>query len=365
MNEISVHLAERSYSVLIKPGCLSEIGHMVSSRAHGNQVAIITDQTVAALFGDCVMQSFQREGLRATLHVVPDGEHSKSLDQAAELYSALITSNLRRDGLVIALGGGVVGDLAGFVASTYLRGVRFVQVPTTLLAQVDSSVGGKVGINHPLGKNLIGCFHQPSLICIDVLALRTLNRRDTWAGLGEVVKYGLICDDNIFSSLEAHLEKLAEGSNVDSLSAMVSLCCRAKAGIVEQDEKEKGLRRILNFGHTMGHALEVATGFSRYRHGEAIVYGMRWASWLSSKQGVFPETEFCRTDRLLKKFPVPPLPDDLSGEQLLSFFSTDKKQTAKGLALILLEKIGKACIIDGDIRLALVDEWLDEVRREK
>jgi 3-dehydroquinate synthase len=246
---------------------------------------------------------------------------------------------------VVALGGGVIGDLAGFVAATVLRGVPLLQIPTTLLAQVDSSVGGKVGINHPLGKNLIGSFHQPRLVLIDPLVLDTLPMSERWSGASEVVKYALIRDPFFYNLLEKGLEQLIALENMEAVAGMIATCCQIKAEIVERDEKEGGLRRILNFGHTLAHALEAAAGYETFRHGEAVCYGMAWAIQVSKERGLLREEKFRRMDALLKRFPLPPIPETTTAEDLFIRIGLDKKQTAEGLYLVLLEDIGKAKII--------------------
>jgi 3-dehydroquinate synthase len=348
MREVPVRLAERSYSIPIEPGLLEKTGSLIREKNFGSQVAVISDKTVSGLYSKPLIESLRAEGIDVALFTVPDGENSKSLQQTEKLYADLIKFGLKRDGLIIALGGGVVGDLAGFVAATYLRGVGFIQVPTTLLSQVDSSVGGKVGVNHPRGKNLIGSFYQPKLVVIDPLLLDTLPLRDRWAGAAEVIKYALIRDSAFFNLLEKELENLIALENIELVSDVLATCCRIKADVVEKDEKESDLRRILNFGHTIGHALEAASGYDYFRHGEAIAYGMAWAVQFSRDNGFLDKSQFERTDALLRRFPLPPIPESISVEVLKEYVGSDKKRTAAGLNLVLLKDIGKAFIIQTD-----------------
>ena len=274
MKIVGLELGERSYPILIQNNILFHIPLHLKGHAPTEQTIIISDQSVSKLYGQTVIDALKAAGIQTDLFIVPDGEDSKSWKTMGNLLTRCIQAGLKRDGLIIALGGGVIGDLAGFVAATYLRGVNFVQIPTSLLAQVDSSVGGKVGINHPLGKNLIGNFYQPKLVLIDPMTLATLDKREMWAGMGEVVKYGLIWNEPFFKQIETSLNTLVHLKDTDAVADMLAFCCRAKANVVEQDEKEGGLRRILNFGHTVGHALEAATDYHYFKHGEAVVHGI-------------------------------------------------------------------------------------------
>ncbi len=358
MKIVGLDLGERSYPILIQNQILRKIPLHLKGHAPSSRVIVISDETVSGLYGQTVIDILQSENIQADLFTVPDGEDSKSWETMGALLTRCIQAGLKRDGLIIALGGGVIGDLAGFVASTYLRGVQFVQIPTSLLAQVDSSVGGKVGINHPLGKNLIGNFYQPKMVLIDPSTLSTLDRREMWAGMGEVIKYGLIWSDAFFSKIERDLPLLSDLKDMDAVGEMLAFCCRAKADVVEQDEKEGGLRRILNFGHTVGHALEAVTDYHTYKHGEAVVYGMRWAAWVSWQLKLISQSDFNRIEALLLKFPVPPLPPNLTAENLADKTKIDKKQTGKGLHLVLLESIGKTRIEQVNDISGWIAEWL-------
>ncbi|MBN1781294.1 3-dehydroquinate synthase [bacterium] len=359
MKIVSLDLGERSYPILIQPDILWKAAIHLKGHAPAGHAVLISDATVSGLYADQLREALIAAELQVDLFTVPDGEDSKSWTVMGELLSRCIEAGLKRDGLIIALGGGVIGDLAGFVAATYLRGVRFVQVPTSLLAQVDSSVGGKVGINHALGKNLIGNFYQPRLVLIDPLTLRTLDKREMWAGMGEVIKYGLIWSSDFFSQIEENLVPLAELDDMEAVAEMLAFCCRAKADVVERDEKEGGLRRILNFGHTLGHALEAVTGYHYFKHGEAVVHGMDWAAWVSWQEGFIPEASYRRIQALLNKFPIPGLPDPLSATDLTGKIKIDKKQTGRGLHLVLLEEIGKTRIIQVHDIEPWIAGWLE------
>ena len=363
MHEVKVKLGPQSYPITIEPNCLLKIGFYLNKYFQGTQVAVLSDQTVSQLYANQIIHSLKEANFESTLMVIPNGEASKSIEQTEKLYTRLLESNFRRDSLILALGGGVIGDLAGFVAATFLRGIPFIQVPTTLLAQVDSSVGGKVGINHSLGKNLIGSFYQPKFVLIDPNVLQTLDKREIWAGLGEVIKYGLIWDENFYNLIEKNPSDIAGLNNSELLSHVIEFCCRIKAEVVKRDEKETSLRRILNFGHTLGHSLEANTDYSYFKHGEAIVYGMHWAAWVSLQKGFIQESEFLRITGLLKQFPVPELPQNITANDLIEKIKIDKKQSVKGLHLVLLEKIGKAKIEQSSDVTETIKGWLSHVRQ--
>ena len=338
MTDLTVSLGSRSYPIIIQSGILSELGGRLDEMGISDSI-IISDRTVTALYGKTVRHSLKRSNRPAPLITVEDGEGSKSLATLSLLFDRLLSRPVRRDTAVIALGGGVVGDLAGFAAATVLRGIPFIQVPTTLLAQGDSSVGGKTGINHAQGKNLIGRFYQPDLVWIDPAVLSTLDIRDRWAGLGEVVKYGLIADESLFSLLEENLESMARLEDMSQISDLIARCCRIKADIVSRDEKESGLRRILNFGHTLGHALEKICDYGTLRHGEAVVYGMKWAVRVSEALDLIGRHEMDRIHSLLNRFPLPSLPE-LKSNDIITAIASDKKQISQGLNLVLLDGIG-------------------------
>ena len=348
MKIIPVELGRRSYAIYLNNGLFSELGRLYREHELGEQVAVITDRTVQKLYGAQALQSLKAAGLRAQIIPVPAGESSKSLAWADRLYERLIRTGVDRQATIIALGGGVVGDLAGFVAASYLRGIAFVQLPTTLVGQVDSAIGGKTGLNHRLGKNLIGAYHQPRFVLIDPELLSSLPLGEWRSGWAEVLKYALIQDAEFFAQLEALSpgpdKVLAEvlSENAELLRGIIARCCRIKAQIVSEDEREAGRRELLNFGHTIGHALEAVTGYRRFRHGEAVAWGMLAAAWLSREQGLLAQEPWGRIERLLSSFE---LPRDLSGcedEALLAAMRRDKKSRAGQIRLVLLSDIGRA-----------------------
>lgn len=347
MKKVKVNLGDRSYPIYIETGGLSTIGEKSLQHGLGKKFSVITDETVADLYAEPVVSNLKKNGFDVYLFQVPPGEESKSLRKADFLYEKLIRARLDRKSTVIALGGGVIGDLAGFIAATFLRGIPFVQIPTTLLAQTDSSVGGKVAVNHRLGKNLIGAFYQPRFVLIDPSVLETLAQRELWAGMGEVIKYGLIRDKKLFQLLETNLDRLINPLDLQLMETIIGNCCRIKAEVVEQDEREGGLRKILNFGHTIGHALEAATDYSYFRHGEAVIWGMRAMSWLSYKEKFLAKKEFYKIENMLKEIPIPELLPTITPEEVLAKIYLDKKITDAQLCVILLSEIGKVVIREG------------------
>jgi 3-dehydroquinate synthase len=340
---VRVELGPRAYDVLIGRGLLNHVGDLMSQRGMQRIAALITDKNInliiksrtwAGLYGD------NWDFLTRDFRAIDSGEQSKSLEQAAKLLSDLAKMRLPRSGTVVALGGGVIGDLAGFVAATYLRGIAFVQVPTTLLAMVDSSVGGKTGVNLPEGKNLVGAFHQPKLVVADLDTLRTLPKEQFAAGMAEVIKYGAIKDKTLF-------DRVARGVKPDAadLDEIVEKCVTIKARIVENDEFEtKGERALLNFGHTIGHAIEKATGYNTYLHGEAISLGMRAAAWLSVGQAGLPEADARRIEAALTANALPTvLKPEVGRAVILAAIGNDKKVAADGRnRWVLLKKLGEA-----------------------
>lgn len=355
MPEIQVHLGEAGYPIRIEPGCLSALGPFVRDRLQPTRVMVITDDHVAALYEGTALESLARAGVTAQAVRVRPGEASKSLETAGALYTALLSAGIDRQSAIVALGGGVVGDLAGFVAATVLRGIALVQVPTTLLAQVDSAVGGKTGLNHPLGKNLIGAFHQPRGVLIDPRTLATLPRGEFVAGLAEVVKTALIRDAALFAWLEAHTDAV---SRLDpaALTHVVTRCCRIKADVVQEDPRETtGLRAILNYGHTVGHALEQVSGFGRYRHGEAVAVGMMAAARVALNRGLIDEAYLARQAALLAAFGLPTSADELTAPDLIAALYRDKKTEGGRLRFVLPVAIGRVALFK--------DVTEEEVRR--
>jgi 3-dehydroquinate synthase len=344
MKGITVDLGPHSYPIYVESDSLKSIGKLAKEHHLGQKVAIITDVNVAKYYREEVETCLQDEEFQVLGFILPAGEQTKSLKMADYLYEKLIEANFDRNSVIVSLGGGVIGDLAGFVASTFMRGIAFIQIPTTLLAQTDSSVGGKVGINHRLGKNLIGAFHQPKFVLIDPEVLKTLPQREIWSGLAEIVKYALISDSEFFDFLEDSLNDLVLLKNMESVEMVIEHCCSIKANVVNQDEKESGLRRILNFGHTFGHAFEALTDYAVLRHGEAIALGMRGITWLCKENQLLNEEEYNRIDNLLQRLRLPETVPDFSPKDVLKKMYHDKKVLDGVLNLVLLEGLGKPVI---------------------
>lgn len=341
MEIVKVALGERSYPIYIQEGLLSELGRFYQKHRLWKRAAIVTDENVNKLYSPVVQDSLRQAGISSEVISIPAGEEHKSLETAACIYERLAEERFERGSAIIALGGGVVGDLAGFVAATFLRGLPLVQIPTTLLAQIDSSVGGKTGVNTKWGKNLIGAFYQPVFVLIDMKVLETLPERERWAGLSEVVKYGLIKAPKLFNILETHLQEIAS-LEFQGLSRIIKACCECKAGIVSQDEREQGLRGVLNFGHTLGHALEAVTHYKRFLHGEAMAWGMLAATYLSHKRGLLKGTDFERVCALLKRLRKPSSLADVGEQKILDAVYHDKKVRGGKIHFVLLKAIGQA-----------------------
>jgi len=340
--EVTVNLgASRSYPIFLGEGILPGLGDETRKRVTGGRVLVVTNPTVGSLWGREAERSLAEAGFAVYRAEIPDGEEYKTLDTAAHLYDRAFEAGLDRSCAVVALGGGVVGDVAGFTAATYMRGVPLVQVPTTLMAQVDSSVGGKVAVNHPRGKNIIGAFYQPVLVLADVGTLRTLPGRELRAGIAEVIKYGVISDAAFFGWLEENLERLLKG-DPEALTYAVEMSCRIKARVVEADETEQGLRRVLNYGHTFGHALEALTGYRVYVHGEAVAVGMVAAAKLSVLLGLLDEESYSRIEQLVRRAGLPAdIPADLSFEAALTCMERDKKAQDGRITFVLPEAVGR------------------------
>lgn len=345
MTEIQVNLGARSYPILIGAGLVDFVGARLRQAQPAvklsSRAVVITDSRVAGLHLSRVKASLLQAEFAVADIQIPEGEQHKNLAWLALIYDRLIEAQIDRTTPIVALGGGVIGDLAGFAAATILRGVPFVQVPTTLLAQVDASVGGKTGINHAAGKNLIGAFYQPRLVVIDVETLRTLPRREFLAGLAEVVKYAVILDPDLFALIERNVPALLH-QDADLLTAVVSTCCRLKAIVVEEDERESDYRAILNFGHTIGHAIETLTEYRKFLHGEAVAVGMVCAARLSRQCGLLPASEEERIVALVKALGLPvQAPADLASEQIALAISADKKASGGKIKFVCVEKIGR------------------------
>ncbi len=360
MKSISVKLKERSYKIEIAAGLLDQAGAL-ARRAVGEKASravIISNPTVNTLYGSRLARSLKAADFRTYTMTIGEGERYKNIKTAETIYSFLIDHRISRSDVLVALGGGVVGDITGFVAATYLRGIRLVQTPTTLLAQIDSSVGGKTGVNHPLGKNLIGAFHQPSLVVIDPETLHTLPPREMRAGLCEAIKYGVIRDRKLFDRISHRMEQLKQ-SDPAEIANLVAQSCRIKADVVSRDEREGDLRRILNFGHTVGHALEAVTGYRRFLHGEAVGHGMRAASRIAERMGMLDSPEREALDEAINR--VGPLPgaNTLALNDIILAMHHDKKAEAGRLAFVLPIKIGRV-VIRSDVPLQVVRSALKD-----
>ena len=364
---VDVALGERAYDIVIGRGVLASLGARVAALRPGVRTAIVTDRTVAKHWLEQTERSLAEAGIATSRVIVEEGEVSKTYAGLEKVSEALIAARIERNDLVIALGGGVVGDLAGFAAAILRRGVDFVQVPTSLLAQVDSSVGGKTGINSPQGKNLLGAFHQPVLVIADTSALDTLSPRQFRAGYAEVAKYGVLGDEAFFTWLEANHADIFSGGAAREHAIATS--CRAKAAIVSRDERENGERALLNLGHTFGHALEAATGFSdRLFHGEGVSVGMVLAAEFSAKLGMISEADAARVERHLASVGLPTHLQDIAGfaqegladaDALMALMAQDKKVKRGKLTFILLQAIGRA-VVANDVEPALVRDFLQQ-----
>jgi 3-dehydroquinate synthase len=357
MKTLHVDLGERSYPIRIGSQLLGR-AELLAPHIHGSQVMIVSNTTVAPLYLDRLLQGLKDFDTDSV--VLPDGEQYKNLDTLNLVFDALLKRHFTRKCTLIALGGGVVGDITGFAAACYQRGVNFIQVPTTLLAQVDSSVGGKTGVNHPLGKNMIGAFHQPQCVLADTDTLNTLPDRELSAGLAEVIKYGLINDAEFFAWLEQNIEALV-ARDPEALAWAIERSCADKAAIVAADEREAGQRALLNLGHTFGHAIETGTGYGNWLHGEAVGCGMQMAAEMSARLGWLAESELNRIAALLERANLPILPPaSMDRTQFLDIMAVDKKNIDKRIRLVLMRGIGKSLITD-DFDPAALETTLDNM----
>jgi len=339
---LNVSLAERTYPIHIGSGLLSET-HLITEHITHKQVAIVSNTTVAPLYLNQVATPLREAGIHVVEIILPDGEKYKNNETLNTIYDALIEARCERNTTLIALGGGVVGDLTGYAAATYLRGVPFIQIPTTLLSQVDSSVGGKTGINHPRGKNMIGAFYQPKLVLIDTDTLETLPQRELSAGVAEVIKYGLIRDSNFFEWLEKHMEQIMALDEA-VINEAVYRSCQSKAEVVAIDEKEAGERALLNLGHTFGHAIENAMGYGVWLHGEAVAAGTVMAAMLSESMGWMQAKEVKRIESIFEQAKLTQKPPVLGVEKYLNLMGLDKKVQDGKIRLVLQQGIGQAVI---------------------
>lgn len=343
-HRVPVSLGDRSYEILIQAGVLNQLGDICQGLGFSDRVAIITNPTVHALYGRLVQRVLKRTGFSCTTVLLPDGERAKSMTWLGKILDELVAKRFERRDALLALGGGVVGDVAGFAAASYLRGVPFVQVPTTLVAQVDSSVGGKTGVNHPLGKNLIGAFYQPKAVVIDPQVLHTLPKREWVAGLAEVIKYGVIADPGFFEFLENHVEDL-RNQNESVIPVMVRRSCEIKAEVVAGDEREAGRRRILNYGHTVGHALEAWGRYSTWVHGEAVGIGMVQEASIGQFLGRCDREMVERQTELIREVGLPVAMPKWSFSDLWSGMQHDKKVVKGQINCVIPEGLGRVQVL--------------------
>ncbi|AJC67957.1 3-dehydroquinate synthase [Dickeya zeae] len=346
MERVTVTLGERSYPITIAAGLFNDAASFMPLKA-GDQAMLVTNETLAPLYLDRVRSLLENSGVRVDQVILPDGELFKSLAVLEQVFSALLAKPHGRDTTLVALGGGVIGDLTGFAAACYQRGVRFIQVPTTLLSQVDSSVGGKTAVNHPLGKNMIGAFYQPASVVVDLDCLRTLPARELSSGLAEVIKYGVILDRVFFEWLEAHIDEIRRLEGVP-LAYCIRRCCELKAEVVAADERESGLRALLNLGHTYGHAIEAEMGYGNWLHGEAVAAGMVMAAHAARRLGQLSADDVERIKALLLRAGLPVTgPREMVPQAYLPHMMRDKKVLAGELRLVLPTAIGQSEVRSG------------------
>lgn len=347
MSIVPVQLGSQSYSVVIESGALEQVGERLAELVGVRTVAVITDDNVRAYYAEPVVRSLRQAGHEASLVTITPGEEQKTLRTAEKLYDRFFELGLDRHSVVVALGGGVVGDLAGFVAGTFMRGIAYVQVPTTLVAQVDSSIGGKTGVDRPQGKNTVGVFHQPKAVYIDPPVLRTLPAEEFTSGMAEVIKCGIIADAALFEELERRVAEV-RARQPDVLESMIRRCCEIKADVVGRDEFDQSVRAILNFGHTFGHAIEAATRYRVYRHGEAVAIGMALACELAADLGMFERRLVLRVQNILEMYGLPRTPERVDIDRVLRLLAHDKKARGGRPRFILPTQIGQV-VIRGDV----------------
>lgn len=337
---VTVGLGDRAYDIVIRRGLLSEVGGLLSALGISGKAAVVTNPTVGRLYGHRVVRSLRTSGFEPIIVTVPEGERHKTLQTVSRVLDALARARFERGSTVIALGGGVIGDLAGFAAAIYLRGTLFAQIPTTLVAQVDSSVGGKTGVNHALGKNLVGSFYQPKIVLMDPVTLKSLPEREWRAGLAEVIKYGVIADENLFASLEENIEPILKRDD-DLVANIVARSCQIKTSVVELDEREGGLRRILNYGHTIGHALESLGHYRRLIHGEAVGIGMVYEAELAWRLGLCSADVVTRQRHLIGRAGLPTEAPPFRFTSLWTAMQHDKKVSRGQVQCVLPRAIGR------------------------
>lgn len=342
MQTLTVDLGDRSYPIHIGDGLLSR-PELILPQLAQKRTMVVTNTTVAPLYLAPLTAALQAGGVAVAQVVLPDGEAYKTWETLNLIFDALLTERAERKTTLIALGGGVIGDMTGFAAASYQRGVPFIQIPTTLLSQVDSSVGGKTGINHPLGKNMIGAFYQPKVVLADTATLKTLPPRELSAGLAEVIKYGLIWDAEFLAWLEANMDRL-RALDPAAIAHAIYRSCEIKAQVVGQDEREGGIRAILNLGHTFGHAIETGMGYGNWLHGEAVAAGMVLAAQTSQRMGWIPEADVARTRALIRAAGLPDVAPDLGADRYLEYMGHDKKVEGGRMRFVLLKRLGEAAI---------------------
>ena len=341
---VDVNLGSRSYRIVVASGALQSVGERLRELRLGSRAALVSDGAIMRLYGKTVVASLESAGFTVTTIDVPEGEAAKTLAVTEHCWDRLLTAGLDRTSTVLALGGGAVGDVAGFAAATYMRGINFIQLPTTVLAQVDASIGGKTAIDHPLGKNMIGAFHQPRLVVVDPAVARTLPEREFRSGLAEIVKHGIVLDADYFAELERDLAPLA-ARDLGVLERIIGGSCRLKASVVERDEREAELRHVLNYGHTIGHALEAATGYTRYAHGEAVSLGIVAEARLARRLGIADDETTTRQERMLETLGLPVRAPSIDVEPIVSAMARDKKAKDGRVPFVLAPRIGAFRIV--------------------
>ncbi|MEB3218821.1 MAG: 3-dehydroquinate synthase [Nostocales cyanobacterium 94392] len=369
-NTINVNLPLSSYEIAIAPGGLDNLGDYINRLQLGKKVLLVSNPTVFKHYGDRALNSLKAADFDVCSCILPDGEQYKNFDSIQKIYDTALENRVERSSTMVALGGGVIGDMTGFAAATWLRGINFVQVPTSLLAMVDASVGGKTGVNHPQGKNLIGAFHQPRLVLIDPEVLKTLPQRELRAGMAEVIKYGVIWDADLFAQMEnclrldqmEYLISAVSGEEKLLIDYILTRSCQAKADVVSKDEKEAGLRAILNYGHTIAHAVESLTGYSVVNHGEAVAIGMVAAGEIAVKLGMWQSSEVQRQNILIEKAGLPTkLPVGLNIAEIIESLQLDKKVKAGKVRFILPTQIGAVTITD-QVTSDVISEVLQQMK---
>ena len=336
---INVNLGLRSYRIIVESGAVATVGARLRELGVGSRAALVSDAAIGSLYGKTVVRSLEGAGFSVALVEVPEGEAAKTLAVAGQCWNELLALGLDRTSTVLALGGGAVGDVAGFVAATYMRGVNFVQVPTTVLAQVDASIGGKTAIDHPNAKNLIGAFHQPRLVLVDPAVVRSLPEREYRSGVAEIVKHGIVLDADYFAEVERDAAALC-ARDLPVVERIIGGSCRLKASVVERDERESELRHVLNYGHTIGHALEAATGYARFAHGEAVALGIVAEARLARRLGLASDDTVARQERLLLAVGLPVTAEAIDTDAVVAAIGRDKKARDGRVPFVLAPRIG-------------------------